>query len=518
MKRFCFLIALALLTQCQSKDQTSASGTLPSRVKMSKPVLKDKLKGGWAGQVIGVTFGSPVEFRFNGTMINDYQPLPWYDGYIAKTMRENPGVYDDLYMDLTFVDVFEQHGLDAPVNLHAQAYANAAYPLWHANQAGRYNLLHGIPAARSGYWLNNPHADDIDFQIESDFAGLMSPGMPNTAAQIGDSIGHIMNYGDGWYGGVFVSAMYSMAYVQPDIRTVVESALKMIPSQSTFHQCIADVIRWHEQYPNDWKQTWFEIQKKWSSEIGCPDGVFQAFNIDAKINAAYVTLGLLYGNGDYGKTLEITARAGQDADCNPSTAGGILGTLLGYGKIPEYWKQGLASAEDIDFRYTTMSLKKVYEIGFQHALNVITMHGGDLRDTTVTIAVQAPEAVRFEQSFLDLTPTERRTIHQKVTESFHCSFEGTGVTLGGEASLVNRSTWGYDGKEVIIVSVSIDGGKPESIQLPVSFHDRRHELFWKYQLPQGSHTLDLIITQQPPNTELTLGDLLVFSASQQTKK
>ncbi len=130
---------------------------------------------------MAVTFGGPTEFKFNGTMINDYQPIPWYDGYIKKTMIENPGLYDDLYMDLTFVDVFEKKGLDAPVSEHANAFANAGYMLWHANQVGRYNILNGMKAPESGHWLNNPHADDIDFQIEADFSGLMAPGMPNTA-------------------------------------------------------------------------------------------------------------------------------------------------------------------------------------------------------------------------------------------------------------------------------------------------------------------------------------------------
>ena len=69
-------------------------------------------------------------------------------------------------------------------------------------------LKHRLP----GSWKNNPHADCIDYQIESDFAGLMSPGMPNTASEISDKIGHIMNYGDGWYGGVYVGAMYSLAF------------------------------------------------------------------------------------------------------------------------------------------------------------------------------------------------------------------------------------------------------------------------------------------------------------------
>lgn len=44
----------------------------------------------------------------------------------------------------------------------------------------------------SGYLINNPHADEIDYEIEADFAGIMAPGMPNTASEISDKIGHIM--------------------------------------------------------------------------------------------------------------------------------------------------------------------------------------------------------------------------------------------------------------------------------------------------------------------------------------
>jgi hypothetical protein len=298
-------------------------------ITMSKEQLKDKIMGGWAGQTIGVTFGAPVEFKFNGTMINDYQKIPWYDGLLKKTMVNSPGVYDDLYMDLTFVEVFEREGLNAPVESHAKAYANAGYMLWHANQAARYNILQGIMPPASGHWLNNPHADCIDYQIESDFAGLMSPGMPNTASKISDKIGHIMNYGDGWYGGVYVGAMYSLALTSSDMNYVVNEALKTIPKQSKYYECISDVIKWHKMYPDNWKKTWFELQQKWTNDIGCPDGVFAPFNIDATINSAYVVLGLLYGKGDFTETMEITTRCGQDADCNPSTTGGILGGYVG---------------------------------------------------------------------------------------------------------------------------------------------------------------------------------------------
>ena len=252
---------------CVLMAQTSVH-QLPSTITLTKVQLQDKIKGGWAGQTIGVTFGGPYEFRYQGSFIQDYQPLLWNETLIKKNMLYNPGLYDDLYMDLSFVDVFEKYGLDAPVDSFANAFAHAGYTLWHANQGARSNLLNGIKAPASGNWVNSTHADDIDYQIECDYAGLMSPGMPNVASSISDKIGHIMNYGDGWYGGVYIGAMYTLAFVSNDVPFIVEEALKTIPKQSKYYQCMADVIQWHKKYPNDWHQTWFELQKKWSNDIG----------------------------------------------------------------------------------------------------------------------------------------------------------------------------------------------------------------------------------------------------------
>jgi ADP-ribosylglycohydrolase len=462
-------------------------------ITLSKDVLKDKIRGGWAGQTIGCTFGGPTEFRFQGTMIQDYQKIPWYDGYIKKTMETNWGLYDDIYMDLTFVDVFEKEGLDAPVASHAKAYANAEYMLWHANQAGRYNVLHGIMPPQSGHWLNNPHADDIDYQIEADFAGLMSPGMPNTASKISDGIGHIMNYGDGWYGGVYMGAMYSLAFTSNDILYVVKEALKTIPAQSRFHKCISDVIAWHQKYPNDWKANWFEIEKKWSEDVGCPDGAWSAFNIDASLNSAYVVLGLLYGNGDFTKTMEISTRAGQDSDCNPASAGGILGTMLGYDKIPAYWKMGLKEAEPLDFKYTTMSLSDVYEIGTKHALENIRRNGGKTDGDQVTIAVQQPAAVQLEQCFPNLYPVAKIRIGKqlrKPADEITFDFEGTGFVLSGGISPEQGNP-----QKSYKADVYLDGTRIETADLPIRYTERRFDLCWKYQIPGGKHTVRFVLTE-----------------------
>ena len=495
-----FLIVFALL-------QLSASAQTSGMVTLSREQLKNKINGGWAGQTIGVTFGGPYEFRFQGTFIGDYQSLEWYDGYLKNTMINNPGLYDDLYMDLTFVDVFEKYGLEAPLDSFANAYANAGYMLWHANQAGRYNILHGINAPMSGYWKNNPHADCIDYQIESDFAGLMSPGMPNAASAISDKIGHIMNYGDGWYGGIFVGAMYSLAFISSDINHIISEALKTIPKQSEFYQSISDVITWHNKYPNDWKQTWLEIQKKWANDIGCPEGVFVPFNIDAKVNAAYVVLGLLYGKKDFTKTLEITTRCGQDADCNPSTAGGILGTILGYDKIPAYWKMGLKEAESIDFKYTTMSLAAVYEIGFKHALKNIERNGGNISGDHVTIKVQQPATVRFERSFEGVYPIGKiPVIWSGNKDEINFEFTGTGFVVKGETA-----RWGSESTYVFNTELYVDDKLVESPKLPASYTTRRYELCWKYDLPKGKHVVRLKILNPSKDEEFNASEALIYS-------
>lgn len=501
---FLFIIFISVLIICQGNNIYAQK----KKISLTKEELKDKIMGGWAGQTIGVTFGGPTEFRFNGTFIQDYQPIVWYDGYLKETMLGWPDLYDDIYMDLTFVDVLERVGFNAPVDSFANAFAYEEYNLWHANQAARYNILNGIMPPESGHWLNNPHADDIDYQIESDFAGLMNPGMPNSASTISDRVGHIMNYGDGWYGGVYMGAMYSIAFVSDDIHYVVSEALKTIPEQSQFYQCIADVIKWHNQYPDDWKLTWFELQKKWSADIGCPEGVFAALNIDAKINAAYVVMGLLYGNGDFTKTLEIATRAGQDSDCNPSSAGGILGTMVGYNNIPAYWKMGLTEVEDMDFKYTTMSLNKVYSISYGHALEMIKRNGGTIDDNGVTINVQKPEPVRFEKSFDGLYPVAKEKVRNNdKPNEITFDFEGTGFALRGAAIKKKPDIPEY----VFEADLYIDGRKVETAKLSTSFTTRRYEMFWKYQLPDKKHSVRIIILNPNENYELRPWEYLIYS-------
>lgn len=482
----------------------SQQNSFPKEVTLSKSVLLDKIKGAWAGQTIGCTYGGPTEFKFRGTMIQDYNPIRWDEGCIKNYCLNGPGLYDDIYMDLTFVEVFDRLGLDAPVDSFAMAFANAGYVLWHANQAARYNILQGIMPPASGHWLNNPHANDLDYQIEADYSGIMSPGMPNAASNISDKIGHIMNYGDGWYGGVYVGAMYSLAFVSDDIEFIVTEALKTIPEESLYFQVMKDVIGWYRQYPDDWKQTWFECERKYSEDIGCPDGVFVPYNIDATINSAYILIGLLYGKGDFFRTMDIATRCGQDSDCNPASAAGILGTMLGYSRIPEYWMKNLREAEDIDFAFTSSSLNKAYQMSYNHALQMIERNGGYVDDSTVTIVCQKPEPVRLEKAFEGMYPIMRKNLNRMVEEFDEFEFEGTGFVMRG-------SVKSKDDNYVAYVSVYLDGELVEEAKLPANFTKRRQELCWRYQLPKGRHILALKWNNPTTDATVHCGEVIVYS-------
>lgn len=498
----CILVAIPFQQTIAKKIKYNKTATI------SIDVLKDKIKGGWAGQTIGVTYGGPTEFKYRGATIHDRTPIVWYDDYAKETFSLDPGLYDDVYMDLTFIEVIEKYGLNAPIDSFALAFANADYKLWHANQAARYNILNGIMPPASGHWKNNPHADDIDFQIEADFAGMMCPGMTNTASDICDGVGHIMNYGDGWYGGVYMSAMYSLAYFSNDIPFVVSEALKTIPAQSKFRLCIEDVIRLHAKYPTDWRRCWLEIEQNHAFDVGCPEGVFNAFNIDASLNSAYVVLGLLYGNGDFYKTMDISTRAGQDSDCNPATAVGIWGVMFGYSNIPQYWKVGLEKVENLDFPYTKTSLKEVYDLNLKNIKELVIKNRGKVEANSVSVLLQAPKEVRWEQCFVGYFPSERRVINKEYHgESIQLNFDGNGFVLMGSIKQLQADNSNY----IALLEAWIDGKKVEVFKMPFDYIKRKYDVFHRYELEVGKHTLEIKWLNPNEKYAILTKDLVVYS-------
>jgi hypothetical protein len=481
----------------------SSAQSEPSR-RLARDVLEDKIRGGWAGQMIGVSYGAPTEFASNGKLIvgNFRNYLDWAPERLKNTIEQ-----DDLYVEMTFAEVMDTIGLDATSEQYGEMFRDSKYALWHANAGARRVLNRGVKAPLSGHPTYNIHANDIDFQIESDFIGLMTPGLPREANRFADRVGRVMSWGDGLYGGMFVASMYAAAFLENDPRRVVERGLLSIPADSEYAKLIRDVLRWSAENPEDWKRTWQRIEEKWNKNDACPEGALQPYNIDAKSNGGYVALGLLYGKGDFEKTLEVATRSGQDSDCNPSSAAGVLGVMLGYKGIPQKWTAGIPALADTRFAFTRYSFNEIVASTMQRALKVVEGAGGKVTPTDIHIPPQEPAPPPLEQWNMGMA---RRLINvADPAWTFSDSFSEQ-AQMWGLAELRYReatspgatATLTFEGTGVSILGlysdeggradVLLDGQKTVSIDAWIPAKTSDVDYWHASGLADGKHTVQII--------------------------
>jgi hypothetical protein len=350
----------------------------------------------------GVGQGAPTEFKIKGEIMPADLVPAW------KPEMINQFNQDDIYVEMTFLRTLEQYGLDAPIRQAGIDFANSGYPLWHANKAGRENLRRGIAPPDSGHPAFNKHADDIDYQIEADFAGLIAPGLPNTVIRLGETFGRLMNYGDGLYGGQFVGGMYAAAFFETDPVKLVEAGLACIPRESQYAECVRDMLAWHRANPDDWEKTWTLLEAKYHTDPAYTHGLCSgpggkgAFSIDAKLNGAYIVMGLLYGGRDPEKTIVISTRCGQDSDCNPSSAAGVLFATMGYAALPDTYKSALNP--EGKFSHTPYNFPALISVCEQLARQAVAQAGGKVEKAAdgtevFVIPVQTPKPTALERSY-----------------------------------------------------------------------------------------------------------------------
>jgi hypothetical protein len=495
-------------------------------------VLEDKIRGGWAGQMIGVGFGYPTEVKYLGRIIPEEELPEWEPEMVKGTLDQ-----DDLYVDMTFAAVLDEKGLDATTDDFGAMFRDAQYRLWHANLAARRALKRGVPATLSGTPKYNAHANDIDFQIEADFIGLMAPGMLQATNDLGLRAGRVMNSGDGINGGLFVSAMYAAAFFESDPRRLVEAGVAVLPPESEYARLISDVLEWSLQHPDDWTAVWQLIQDTWDGGEPCPHGALDPFNIDAKINGAYVAIGLLYGGGDFEDTMVISTRCGQDSDCNPASAVGVLGVVLGYQGIPEKYRGGIPAIADETFSYTDYSFNTIVESTMQRAIAMAERHGGRVDGDRLIVMTQ--DAVPAELEMWDDfgSPVEliwiddqqwstkgawEKDSYQKDHWDFRWATSGD---AGAEASIR------FSGSGVILGGMYLPTGGMADVYLDGELHRtvdvnsdedsaKVNESVWHaFGLEDGEHELRIVVRGEPyrgpdnverEGTEVALSYLKVF--------
>lgn len=356
---------------------------------------RDRMKGGWIGQIVGVTWGGPTEGKFRDVIMPADKMPPWKPELLNDAFGQ-----DDLYVEMTFLRTLEEHGFDVSIRQAGIDFANSEYRLWCANNVGRSNLRDGIAPPDSSHPKFHRCVNDIDYQIEADFAGLICPGLPNTVIELGEKFGRLMNYGDGMYAGQFMGALYAEAFFESDPVRLVEVALKSIPAESQYAEMARDVLRWYRESPDDWEKTWHLCEAKYfknpTYHRDCTD------IIEVKINGAYVLIGLLYGKRDPDQTVIISCRCGKDSDCNPSSAAGVLFTSIGHAALPERFTKGLD--QERKFSHTAYSFPGLLDVCEKLARQAVVRAGGKIEknadgEEILMIPVQTVKPSALEKSW-----------------------------------------------------------------------------------------------------------------------
>ncbi len=382
------------ITVADSKQTvTVALSKTATMIQFSEEEIFDRMKGGWIGEMAGVTWGAPTEFAYQRRIIPAIAVPVW-----KPEMINNGFIQDDLYVEVPFLDCMKHYGVTAHWDRLGEYFAKSNFGLAHANYYSRANLQKGIPAPDSGHYLNTKCCDDIDWQIEADSVGMMAIGQPEIAKDLSWRVGHVMNYGDGVYGGIFVSTMYAAAFTAGSVDEIIDVGLSGIPKNTKFYRMMDTVIKSYESGAT-WEETWALLEAPQWQDDRCTDPQNNdTFNIDAKINSAYILIGLLYGGGDLEKTMEISMRCGQDSDCNPSSAGGILGCYLGLKNIDEKWHKALDWNGQC-FAFTNYTMQGCVNLNLKLARELIELTGGTIANGVWTINRTAESKVLIREQW-----------------------------------------------------------------------------------------------------------------------
>lgn len=185
-------------------------------------------------------------------------------------------------------------------------------------------LKQGIPAPLSGSMAFNGKvvAEQIGAQIFIDGWAMVAPGDPAFAADLARRAASVSHDGEAIYGAQVLAAMESLAFVEPDMNTLLDAGMELIPHDSVIYRMIGDIRNWHAATPDDWRATREKIEANYGYDK-------YGGNCHMVPNHALIIHALLHGNGDFQRSLMIVNTCGWDTDCNSGNVGCLLGIRNG---------------------------------------------------------------------------------------------------------------------------------------------------------------------------------------------
>lgn len=316
--------------------------------------LREKIAGAWYGRICGCLLGKPIEgIRTNELrlLLNRSGNYPLHRYILRSDITEemvqqfdfpllSMGGFtdtitcapadDDTNYTVLYQEIIEKYGREfTPFDVSRAWIAYQSKNAYcTAERVAFRNFVAGYNPPDSAVY-QNPFREWIGAQIRGDYFGYINPGNPEMAAEMAWRDACISHTKNGIYGEMFVSAMLACAAVCDDMTEIIEGGLSQIPATSRLYEAIQNLLSQYRAGVSE-NKAFKDIHTRWNE--------FNQHHWCHTIsNAEIVTAALLYGGGQYEKSICIAVQTGFDTDCNGATVGSILGMKNGLGSIPKAW-------------------------------------------------------------------------------------------------------------------------------------------------------------------------------------
>ncbi len=234
---------------------------------------------------------------------------------------------DDTHVEWVDLHILETYGLEPTYEqIRDEWIDHLNNDIWVSALRARQLMDEGIiPPATSDPQLNPEGVWSIGAQLQTELFGLLAPGLPGEAARRARYFARVTNSGLAVDASAYYAALYARAFFESDIPTLIQATNADFEQSQPIVEIVNNVQSWHDQYPADWRKTRQKIREAYDD-----DPMWWA----SKVNFAATIMALLYGQGDFERTMLIASQAGWDADNNMATSAGLLGIIHGFQGLP----------------------------------------------------------------------------------------------------------------------------------------------------------------------------------------
>ena len=288
-------------------------------MKSSKKEYRNKVLGCWAGKCLAGAIGMPFE------------GVPFQPNLLLDNINVQDVPNDDLELQLVWLVALEKYGLELTLEHLAKYWLEDIKHGCDEYSIAIRNIKRGIMPPASG-WEDNFFHDGMGGAIRSEIWAAVFPGRPDVAGYFAANDSMVDHWGDGVWSEVFLAKAESYLFNDSDMAKALKFSLAELPQSTRLAKAICRVFEIYEQ----------GIDAN-NAKVLITREFYNHNFTDCVMNLAFIVYALLWGKGDFMKTILLAINCGRDTDCTAATCGSFLGICYGSKVIPDGLMQQLSS-------------------------------------------------------------------------------------------------------------------------------------------------------------------------------